>query len=122
MDRLQRLGDRGPVLTASKGERRAQQVSDAGLRHRGRPGLPDGLGQTLEPVADEHADIVDATVLQLGQDLQPELRALAAVTGPDSEDLAAASTVTGKMGRLATLRSTVRNARRDRAGRRSRPL
>ncbi len=54
---------------------------------------PDGLdcfGQAPEPVADEHEDVTHAAVLDLGQDVQPVLGALAAVTGPQPQDVPAA--------------------------------
>ena len=44
-------------------------------------------GQTLQPVADRDAHVPDAAVVQLGEHLQPELRALAAVAGPQPEDV-----------------------------------
>ena len=45
-------------------------------------------GRAFEAVADRDADVLDAAVLQLGQHLQPELGAFAAVTGPQPEDVA----------------------------------
>ncbi len=51
---------------------------------------PDGfhrLGQAFEPVADQHEDVVHAAVLDLGEDVQPVLGSLAAVSGPQPEDL-----------------------------------
>jgi hypothetical protein len=47
-----------------------------------RPDLFDGLRQALEAVADHHQRVGDAAVLDLGEHVQPELGALAAVTGP----------------------------------------
>ena len=41
-------------------------------------------GSAFEPVADGDAHVLDAAVLQLGQHLQPELGALAAVAGPQT--------------------------------------
>ena len=55
-----------------------------------RPHRADGLGQAFEPVADEHQHVIDAAVLDLGQDLQPVLGALPAVAGPQAEDVAVA--------------------------------
>ena len=47
----------------------------------------DGVGQALQAVADEHQHVLDAAVLDLGEDLQPVLRALTAVAGPEAEDV-----------------------------------
>ncbi len=55
---------------------------------RSRPDGLDGVGETLEAVADQHQHVVQAAVLQLSEHVQPVLRALAAVTGPDPEDVA----------------------------------
>jgi hypothetical protein len=52
---------------------------------------PDGLhrlGQALEPAADQHEHVVQAAVLQPGEDVQPALRALDTVPSPDAEDVA----------------------------------
>jgi hypothetical protein len=65
-------------------------VHDAGQDEGGRPDLTDRVGQALQPVADQHQHILDAAVLDLGEDLQPELRALAALAGPQAEDVAGA--------------------------------
>lgn len=59
-----------------------------------QPDLPERPAESSEAVADEHAHVLDAPVAQLGEDLQPELRALTTVAGPTSEDLAATSQVT----------------------------
>ena len=48
------------------------------------------VGQALQPVADEHEHVVHAAVLDLGEDVQPVLGALAAVAGPQPQDLPAA--------------------------------
>ncbi len=51
---------------------------------------PDGLDrvrQALEPVADQHEDVVDTAILDLGEDVHPVLGALAAVAGPQPEDV-----------------------------------
>ena len=71
VDRLERAGDLAPVLAARVAERRPQEVNDAGLRHRLGPDRPDRVRQAPEPVADDHADVLDAPVLDLGQDLEP---------------------------------------------------
>lgn len=44
--------------------------------------------QPGQAVADDHAYIGDAAVLDLGQDVQPVLGALSAVAGPQPEDVA----------------------------------
>lgn len=46
-----------------------------------------GVGQALEPVADQHEDVVDTAVLDLGEDVHPVLGALGAVAGPQLEDV-----------------------------------
>jgi hypothetical protein len=65
------------------------------LDNRARPDGLHRVGQAFEPVADQHQHVVQAAVLQLGEHVQPVLRALAAVAGPDAEDVAGVpSTVT----------------------------
>jgi hypothetical protein len=51
------------------------------LDHSLGPDLTDRVRQALEGVADHHAGVVDAAVLQLGQHLQPELGALTTIAG-----------------------------------------
>src|ERR687898_1020225 len=63
-------------------------MDDAGLHGGELPYRVDRLGQALQSVTDGDADVGHATVLQLGEDLKPELRALAAVAEPQSEDVA----------------------------------
>lgn len=49
-------------------------------------------GKSGQAVADDHQHVADAAVTDLGQDVQPVLRTLAAdvrVSGPQSEDVAA---------------------------------
>lgn len=75
------------MLPSGIPERGSQQVDHAGLHDRFRPHLADCVGQPFEPVADHDARVRDAAVLQLGEDLQPELGALAAVTGPQAQDV-----------------------------------
>ena len=61
------------------------------------PHLPDRVGQALQPVADQdQAHVGHAPVLDLGQDPQPELRALAVAVlpGPQPQDVPVPSTVT----------------------------
>ena len=76
------------MLAAGVAEAVADQVHDALLNHRLRPGGADRLRQALEPVADGDEHVLDAPVLQLGEDLQPEPGAFGAVAGPDPEDVA----------------------------------
>lgn len=57
------------------------------LHDRFRPDLSNRVEQALEPVANHHVGVRDAPVLQLRQDLQPELRALGAVTRPQAKDV-----------------------------------
>ncbi|CAL9343586.1 hypothetical protein SUDANB176_00321 [Streptomyces sp. enrichment culture] len=95
-DRLQRLGDLVPVLAGGIAERVSQQVHDAGLHDGPRPDGLHCLGQALEPVADEHEDVVHAAVLDLGEDVQPVFGALTAVAGPQPGDLPPALDGDGK--------------------------
>jgi hypothetical protein len=87
MTGLEGLGDLVPVLAGRVAERGPDQVDDAGLGDGLRPDRADGVGQALESVAHDHADVCDAAVLDLGQDVQPVLGSLTAVAGPQSEDL-----------------------------------
>ena len=82
------VGDAVPVLAAGETERVADQVQDTGLGHRQRPSGADCVGEALEAVADDDADVVDAPVLDLGQGAPAELGAFAAVTGPQPQDVA----------------------------------
>jgi len=88
IDRPQVVGDLVPVLPRREPERVADQVDDAGLYHGQLPHGGDGVGESLEAVADRDADVWDTAVLQLGQHLQPELGAFAAVAGPQPENVA----------------------------------
>jgi hypothetical protein len=81
------LGDAVPVLAAGEPERVADQVQHTGLGHRQRPRRPDRVRKALEPVAHDDADVVDAPVLDLGEHAEPELGALAAVPGPQPQDV-----------------------------------
>ena len=86
LDRLEVFGDLVPVLSGGVLERVPQQVDDAGLHDRLRPDALDRVGQALEPVADQHAHVADAAVLDLGQHAQPVLGALpvAVLAGPQA--------------------------------------
>jgi hypothetical protein len=63
------------------------QVQEAGLHLGIRPAGGDRLRQTREAVADRDAHIFDTAVLDLGEHPEPELRTLAAVAGPQPEDV-----------------------------------
>lgn len=65
-------------------------MDHTGLHNRAWPHRRDRVGQASQPVADQHEHIRDATVLQLGEHVQPMLGALAAVTSPDPEDVTVA--------------------------------
>ncbi len=90
VDGLESLGDLVPVLAGRVSERVPQQVNHTRLDNCARPDALHGLGKALEPVTDQHQHVVQAAVLQLGEDVQPVLGALAAVSGPDAEDVAGA--------------------------------
>lgn len=60
----------------------AHQVHNTRLHDRCRPGRGDRVGQTLQPVTHDHQDVFRAPVLDLGEHLQPVLRALPTVPGP----------------------------------------
>lgn len=62
-------------------------MDHAGLHDRLGPDRFHRLGQAFQPVTDEHEDVADAAVLDLGEDVQPVLGALAAVAGPQPQDL-----------------------------------
>jgi hypothetical protein len=59
------------VLAAGEAEGVADEVQHTGLGHRQRPGVPDGVGEAFEAVADHDADVIDATVLDLGEHTEP---------------------------------------------------
>ena len=76
VDRLQVAGDllalpAGHVLQAV-----ADQMHDAGLDGRLGEDRLDRLGEALQPVDAADQDVPDAALLQIGEDLHPELRAL----------------------------------------------
>lgn len=84
IDRFQIGRDLSPVALRGVAEGVADQVDHAGLHDRLAEHRADGVGQSFEAVADDEEDVFDAAVLQLGQDLEPELRRFpATVTGPD---------------------------------------
>ncbi len=80
-------------LAGAKG-RATRQAADDALAHEitvlHRPDRLDRVRQTLQPVANQHEDIFNSAILQLGEDLQPVFGTLAAVAGPDPEDVASA--------------------------------
>ena len=63
-------------------------MQHAGLHDRSRPDVADRLRQSSEAIADDDQDVDRAAIQDLGQDLMPVLRALAAVAEPEPEDLA----------------------------------
>jgi len=87
IDRAQVAGHLIPVTAGGVPEGVADQVQDAGLDPGIGPRGGDGVGQALEPVAHHDAHVGDAAVLDLGQHGQPELGALAAVPGPQAQDV-----------------------------------
>ena len=93
---LQGPGDGVPVLPGGVLEAVAHQVHDAGLHDRLPPHRVHRLGQPLEAVAHHHQDVVDAAVLELGEDLQPVLGAFPAVSCPQAEDVPVALRRDGK--------------------------
>ena len=89
VDRFQ-VTDDGVVLPARHVLQRVpDQVHDARLHRRpGEHGL-DRLGEPFEPVDAADQDVLDAALLEIGEDLHPELRALVGLE-PHPEDLALA--------------------------------
>ena len=76
VDRLQVAGDLLALAARHVLEAVADQVHDARL-HRGlREDRLDRLGEALQPVDAADQDVLDAALLELGEDLHPELRAL----------------------------------------------
>ncbi|GAB2952812.1 hypothetical protein GCM10027075_61250 [Streptomyces heilongjiangensis] len=63
-------------------------MNHAGLDHGAGPHVVHRVRQSGQAVADEHQHIAGAAVLDLGEDLLPVLRTLAAVADPQSEDVA----------------------------------
>ena len=73
-----------PVVPGGDTEPVADQVDDAGLNRGQRLAGRDRLGRAPQPVTHDDAHVLDAPVLDLGEHAEPELRALAAVVGPDT--------------------------------------
>lgn len=73
--RSQVFGHLLPVAAAGVAEGVPDQVQDAGLHQGLRPHGVDRCGQPGQAVTDHDADIAHAAVLDLGEDLQPVLRA-----------------------------------------------
>jgi hypothetical protein len=90
VDGSQIAGHLVPVAPAGEAEGVADQVQHTGLHDRQRPGRLDRLRQPFQAVAHDDAHVVDATVLDLGEHLQPVLGAFAAGADPQSEDVALA--------------------------------
>lgn len=84
---LEDTRDLFPVLAGGITEGVPQQVDYAGLDRGAGPDSPDRARQALEPVADQHENVVDTAILDFGEDVHPVLGALAAVAGPQPEDV-----------------------------------
>jgi hypothetical protein len=89
VDRPQVLCDLLVVAARHVAEAVADQVHDAGLHRRGREDRLARFGESLEPVDAGDQDVVDAALLEVGEDLHPELRALVGLE-PHAEDFALA--------------------------------
>ncbi len=90
VDGFEVLGELGPGLTRCIAKAVAQQMNDAGLHQCLGPDVADADRQALQPVADEHEDVLDAPVLDLGQDLLPEFcsfSGLGVLPGPQAQDV-----------------------------------
>ena len=87
VDRLDVALERVPVPLGGQVEGVADQVHDAGLHDRLRPGVAHHLGQALQPVADHEEHVPDAPVPQVRQHAHPELGALPAGPGPQAQDV-----------------------------------
>lgn len=69
-------GDGPAVLVTGEVHGMAQEVDDASLNPRLGKGRVDSLREALQPVHDGDEDVLDATVAQVAENLDPELRAL----------------------------------------------
>jgi hypothetical protein len=76
VDRPQILGDLLVLTAWHVLQAVTDQMHDAGLHRRGREDSLDRLGESLQPVDAGDEDVVDAALLEVGEDLHPELRAL----------------------------------------------
>ena len=65
-------------------------MHDACLHDRLLPNRVHGLGQPLQPVTHHHEHVLNATVLDLGEHLQPVLSALTTIARPQAEDVSVA--------------------------------
>jgi hypothetical protein len=93
VDELEITSDGLAVLVGDVAHRRSDLVHDAGLHPgRGEDGL-DRLGEAGEPIDAADQDVLDAALVEVVEDGQPELRALCFLP-PDPEHVALASTVT----------------------------
>lgn len=75
VDRLDPGSQRLAVLPASQVQRISDQMHDAGLDLGGRIDRLDRFGEAAQPIDHRDQDVVQAAVLQLVEDLQPELGA-----------------------------------------------
>jgi hypothetical protein len=57
-------------------------MNDTCLDNRSIPHRGDRVRQALQPVTHHNAHIGDTSMLELGEDGEPELRTLTTVTGP----------------------------------------
>ena len=76
VDRLQVAGDLLTLAARHVLEAVADQVHDARLHGRLREDRLDRVGEPGEPVDTRDQDVLHAALLEIGQDLHPELRAL----------------------------------------------
>jgi hypothetical protein len=76
VDRPQVAGDLLALAPRHVLQAQADQVDDACLDGRAREDRLDRVGETLQAVDATDEDVADAALLELGQDLHPELRAL----------------------------------------------
>jgi hypothetical protein len=108
VDRAQRRQQMLSVLPGYKVQTMPDQMNDAGLYDRAPEDGGDCVWEALEPVDHGEVDIVDATVLELVHDAQPELGALA-LLDPQAEDvlLALAIERQGEIDRLVLDRALV---------------
>src|ERR1700756_1795228 len=86
VDCLDGRQDRLAILPGYKRQTVADQVHDAGLHHGLRIDRGDRLGKALEPIDHRDQDIVDATRLQVVDDLEPEFGAFG-LLNPKAQNL-----------------------------------
>ena len=89
VDRLEVAGDLLALASGEVLEAVADQVHHARLDHGLGEDRLDRLGEPFEPVDAADQDVADAALLELGEDLHPELRALGLLK-PEPEHVALA--------------------------------